>query len=147
MKPSGGFTLVEMAIVLVIVGLLLGGLLMPLSTQVEQRRIGETQKALDEINQALIGFAVANKRLPRPATSAMNGAENPVQCPTDTACSGFIPWTTLGVTKLDAWGKIIRYSVTPAFANANIALITVANRKVLTRDPGSRRDKLFDRTG
>jgi prepilin-type N-terminal cleavage/methylation domain-containing protein len=40
-----GFTLVEMAIVLVIVGLLLGGLLMPLSAQIEQRRIGETQKA------------------------------------------------------------------------------------------------------
>ncbi len=55
-----GFTLVEMAIVLVIVGLLLGGLLMPLSAQVEQRRIGETQKALDEIKEALVGFAIAN---------------------------------------------------------------------------------------
>lgn len=129
-----GFTLVEMAIVLVIVGLLLGGLLMPLSAQIEQRQISETQKALDEIREALIGFAVANRRLPRPATSATNGAENPATCPTDAACSGFIPWATLGVTKLDAWGKIIRYSVTPGFANANVTLITVANRKVLTRD-------------
>ncbi|MDP2785976.1 MAG: prepilin-type N-terminal cleavage/methylation domain-containing protein, partial [Sulfurimicrobium sp.] len=63
-----GFTLVEMAIVLIIIGLLLGGLLMPLSAQMEQRRISETQKTLDEINQALIGFAVANKRLPCPST-------------------------------------------------------------------------------
>jgi type II secretory pathway pseudopilin PulG len=108
---------------------------MPLSTQVEQRRIDETQKALEEIKEALIGYAVANKRLPRPATSATNGAENPAPCPNDAACSGFIPWTTLGVTKLDSWGKIIRYSVTPDFANADITLTTFTNRKVLTRDP------------
>lgn len=133
-KNRAGFTLVEMAIVLVIVGLLLGGLLMPLSAQVEQRRISETQKALDEIKEALIGYAIANKRFPRPATSATNGVENPATCANDAACSGFIPWATLGVTKLDAWGKIIRYSVTPAFANASITLSTVANRKVFTRD-------------
>lgn len=134
---QAGFTLVEMAIVLVIVGLLLGGLLMPLSAQVEQRRIAETQKALEEIKEALLGFAVANKRLPRPATNAMSGVENPATCPSDAACTGFIPWATLGITKLDAWGKIIRYSVTPAFANTNITLSTVANRKVLTRDPAT----------
>lgn len=133
-KPSG-FTLVEMAIVLVIVGLLLGGMLMPLSAQMEQRKISETQKALDEIKEALIGFAVANKRLPRPATSATDGTERATACTTDAECTGFIPWTTLGVSKLDAWGKIIRYSVTPAFANANITLpAAAANRKVLTRD-------------
>ena len=132
-----GFTLVEMAIVLVIIGLLLGGLLMPLQAQIDNQRIKETQKALDEVKEALIGFAVANGRLPRPATSATNGAENPATCPTDAACSGFIPWATLGVTKLDAWGKIIRYSVNPGFANANITLTTVANRKVLTRDGAS----------
>ena len=113
-KPSG-FTLVEMAIVLVIIGLLLGGMLMPLSAQMDQRRNSETQKALDEINQALIGFAVANGRFPRPATSATNGAER-TTCATEAECAGFIPWATLGVSKLDSWGKIIRYSVTLAFA-------------------------------
>ncbi|MBZ0095875.1 MAG: prepilin-type N-terminal cleavage/methylation domain-containing protein [Sulfuricella sp.] len=153
MKPTSfqqahsGFTLVEMAIVLVIVGLLLGGLLMPLSTQIEQRRISETQKALDEIKEALIGFAVANKRFPRPATSATNGVENPATCANDAACSGFIPWATLGVTKLDAWGKIIRYSVTPDFANASITLITVANRKVLTRDGAGATSYLIGQAG
>lgn len=110
-----GFTLVEMAIVLVIVGLLLGGMLMPLSAQMEQRRISETQKTLDEITQALIGFAVAKGRLPRPAISATDGAER-AACATEAECTGLIPWATLGVSKLDSWGKIIRYSVTLAFA-------------------------------
>ena len=54
---SGGFTLVEIAIVLVIVGLLIGGLLTPLAAQLEQRRGSETQKALDEAKEALFGFA------------------------------------------------------------------------------------------
>ena len=113
---SHGFTLVEMAIVLLIVGLLLGGLLMPLSTQMDQRKVGETQKVLEDVKEALIGFAIANGRLPRPATSFTNGVENPAACATEAACTGVIPWSTLGITKLDSWGKIIRYSVTPAFA-------------------------------
>jgi prepilin-type N-terminal cleavage/methylation domain-containing protein len=135
-KNASGFTLAEMAIVLVIVGLLIGGLLVPLTTQIEQRRVGETQKALDEIKEALIGFAVANGRLPRPATAFNNGAENPAACATEAACTGFIPWSTLGITKLDAWNKIIRYSVTPAFANAAFTLTTVATKTVQTRDNG-----------
>ncbi|MDP2154704.1 MAG: prepilin-type N-terminal cleavage/methylation domain-containing protein [Sulfuricella sp.] len=103
-----GFTLVEMAIVLVIIGLLLGGLLMPLSAQMEQRRISETQKALDEINQALIGFAVANKRLPCPSTqtdpaATDYGAEN-ASCSAAPIAEGYLPWKTLGVAELDAWG-------------------------------------------
>ena len=131
---SRGFTLIEMAIVLVIIGLLLGGVLMPLANQVEQRQISETQKALDEIKEALVGFAVANGRLPRPATSATNGAENATGCATDAACTGFIPWASLGVTKLDSWGKIIRYSVTPAFANSSFTLSTIATKTIQTRD-------------
>jgi prepilin-type N-terminal cleavage/methylation domain-containing protein len=127
-----GFTLVEMAIVLVIVGLLLGGMLMPLSAQMEQRRIGETQKALDEINQALIGFAVANGRLPRPATSATNGAER-AGCATAAECTGFIPWATLGVSKLDAWNHIFRYRVALAFTTT-FALTTAGNITVQTRN-------------
>ena len=49
------FTLIEMAIVLLIVGLLLGGLLPTLSSRVEQQRLGDVRKQLDEIEQALLG--------------------------------------------------------------------------------------------
>ena len=54
MKSPHGFSLIEMAFVLVIVTLLLGGLLVPFSTQVEQKRIAETQKAMEEIKEALL---------------------------------------------------------------------------------------------
>lgn len=131
-----GFTLVEMAIVLVIVGLLLGGMLMPLSAQVEQRRISETQKALDEINQALIGFAVTNGRLPCPATATIAsgaagaGIEN---LPTAAGCtggqSGVLPWSTLGVSETDAWNWRYTYRVSGQFSRTvdSARALTVAN--------------------
>lgn len=62
-----GFTLAELAVVLAIVGLLLGGLLMPLTAQYDLRRRQETEKSLADIREALIGFAAINGRLPCPA--------------------------------------------------------------------------------
>ena len=129
-----GFTLAEMAVVLVIIALLIAGMMLPLAAQQEIRARQETEKTLNDIRDALLGFAVANGRLPRPATSAVDGAENPALCGSDAACSGFIPWATLGVRKVDGWNKLIRYSVTPAFANATITLATIATRTVQTRD-------------
>lgn len=121
---SRGFTLVEMAIVLVIVGLLLGGLLMPLSTQIEQRRISETQKAMEEIKEALMGFAIANNRLPCPADpafatgAALAGQERAFA---GVACTGgnngVLPWATLGLNETDAWGRRYTYRVTNVFAD------------------------------
>ncbi len=139
-----GFTLLEMAIVLVIVGLLSGGGMTILSTQMEMRRVRETNALLEEAREALLGFAVAQGRLPRPATSKLAGAENTAACTDDTICTGFIPWATLGISKIDGFGKIIRYSVSPDFAGGANATppgtqtfnlsTSVATKTVQTRD-------------
>lgn len=136
-NKQSGFSLIELAVAMFILVLILGSILVPLGTQVEQRQTSDTQRILDEAREALIGFALINGRLPRPATSSADGAENPSVCATDAACTGFIPWTTLGTTKTDAWGKIIRYSVTPAFANSAFSyatLTTGATKTVQTRN-------------
>ncbi len=123
-----GFSLVEMAIVLVIIGLLLGGMLMPLSAQMEQRRVAETQKALDEINQALIGFAITQGNLPCPADPLLaSGAAGaglarpriaaPAGCTGGN--SGVLPWATLGVNETDSWGNRYTYRVTATFADTD----------------------------
>jgi prepilin-type N-terminal cleavage/methylation domain-containing protein len=67
LSRSSGFTLVELAMVLFIVSLLIGGLLMPLTAQNEIRGRQETDRALANIRDALIGFAAVNGRLPCPA--------------------------------------------------------------------------------
>ena len=74
--PSAhGFTLTELAIVLIIVGFLTGGLLMSLSTQQDMRNASDTSRQLNDATEALLGFAAANGRLPCPASNASNGQE------------------------------------------------------------------------
>ena len=136
MKFQHGFSLIEMAFVLVIVTLLLGGLLVPFATQVEQRRIAETQKAMEEIKEALLGFAIANKRLPCPdstmAASGINandGVEDP--CSAAMESEGNLPWATLGVSVADAWGNHFHYRVSNAFTGpGGFTLITTGTLNV-----------------
>lgn len=107
---SGGFTLTELAIVLLIIALLIGGLLVPLSAQVELRNANDTNKSLADIREALLGFTVSNGRLPCPANPTLaTGIED---C---TLIDGVIPWTDLGVPQLDAWGRRFTYHVTISF--------------------------------
>lgn len=127
-----GFSLIEIALVLVIVGLALGGIVSAIGPQLENKRVSETQKVLEEVKEALIGFAIVNGRLPRPATSATDGTEM-AACATDALCTGLIPWERLGITKLDSWAKIIRYSVTPAYTVAP-ATSTAGTKTVQTRN-------------
>lgn len=94
-----------------------------------------TLAVLVQAKEALTGFAAINGRLPRPATSSRDGRENVNLCATDQACSGFLPWVTLGVAGTDSWGKLLRYSVTPVLTIAPIASNTaIATRTVRGRD-------------
>ncbi|HYR06030.1 MAG TPA: prepilin-type N-terminal cleavage/methylation domain-containing protein [Gallionella sp.] len=127
-----GFSLVEMAMVLLIVALLLGSLLPTLSNQVEQQHMSETRKQLDEIQQALIGFTVINGRLPCPADGtiatgqanagmeATIGSGSAMTCANiaNNAAGGVLPWATLGISETDAWGRRFTYRVTAVFADA-----------------------------
>lgn len=130
-RKATGFTLVEIAMVLMIIGILLGGLLPTLSAQIDSQRISKTQKQLNEIKDAITGFAVINGRLPMPAcgtiaTGQTNaGIELDPALPASAAlCTSgvgdisVIPWTTLGIDETDAWGRRFTYSVTPAYADS-----------------------------
>ncbi len=95
-----------MAIVLLIVALLLGGLLPTISSQIEQQHRNDTRKQIEEIRQALFGYAIINGRLPCPTnqadpTNINYGSEDPLLCNTE----GYLPWKTLGVSETDAWGS------------------------------------------
>ncbi|HEX8405179.1 MAG TPA: type II secretion system protein [Duganella sp.] len=127
---QAGFTIVEIAIVLLIVGLMIGGLVGPLSSQLEQRRVGETVRAMDEAKEALMGYALRNSYLPCPAISATDGREDRV----GTVCNkrfGYLPWATLGVGRLDGWGRVLAYSVTPAFGDS-AAFFGMATKRDIT---------------
>ena len=84
-------------------------------TAMDGARQHRTALVLAQANDALLGFSAAYGRLPRPAISALDGHERRAPCPSDAACTGFLPWVTLGVAGNDAWGKLVRYSVTPEY--------------------------------
>ena len=116
---SRGFTLVELAIAIFVLALILGTILVPLSSQMNQRRVADSQRNMEEIVEALTGFAVANGYLPCPAVSATNGLEDRAAGVCNAGKrQGFVPWVTLGVSKVDAWGNLFRYSVTPAYSSS-----------------------------
>ncbi|WP_313950796.1 prepilin-type N-terminal cleavage/methylation domain-containing protein [Accumulibacter sp.] len=119
-----GFTLTELAVVLVIVALVVGTMLVPLSEQVDAGNRRDTRIAMAEIREALLGFAVVNGRLPCPAlattatTAAGAGLEVPTTPSVCTNAAGVLPWRTLGLEETDAWGRRYTYRVTQAFGRA-----------------------------
>ena len=143
-----GFTLIELAVALFVLMLLLGSIIVPLTTQVEQRKISDSRKVLDDARDALLGFAAANGRLPCPASAASNGNEG-----FDTGGSaangmcagggapngfhGFLPAATLGLTAtdsqgyaVDGWGieqNRLRYAVANQTVNGIANPLTTSN--------------------
>jgi type II secretory pathway pseudopilin PulG len=129
-----GFTLIELAVALFVLMLLLSSIVVPLTTRVEQRKISDTRRALDEARDALIGFAAANGRLPCPASGTSNGNESFAAggSTANGSCSnffdGFLPAVTLGLTAtdnqgyaVDGWGleqNRIRYAVSNQTVNS-----------------------------
>jgi prepilin-type N-terminal cleavage/methylation domain-containing protein len=72
-RPTGqsAFTLVELAIVITIIGLLLGPLLTLYSNQIESRKIRQTWENLETIRQALAEYQFATGHYPCPAGPAL----------------------------------------------------------------------------
>lgn len=160
MEQENGFSLVELAIVLIIVALLSGGLLISLSTSRDIALASETQKQLTSINDSLLGFAAANGRLPCPASATSNGGES--FCTGDASAAscgaeqlvpqdhgrcnnpfdGFLPARTLGITPTDAqgyavdsWNNRIRYAISTANDGTNYVFTGKDRLKIAWSSP------------
>ncbi|OQW68671.1 MAG: hypothetical protein BVN34_08275 [Proteobacteria bacterium ST_bin12] len=107
-----GFSLVEMAIVIFIAGILLTAGLKLLSVRVNSAQIETTTTHQDAIKQALIAYLGKNKRLPCPGNIA-DGFALPPPC---NSTSGIVPYSELGLDQaavLDGWENYFTYVITP----------------------------------
>lgn len=136
--PQLGFTLIEMAMVLFIVGLLMSGLLVPISAQFDRQNIQRTTQLLETTREALIGYVVANGYFPCPANPSPTPGNEGI--PDSSLCDdeGILPWRVLSVKGEDSWKKAFRYRVHEDFdedSNPANDLLTVKKiRELISND-------------
>ncbi|MDM8569305.1 prepilin-type N-terminal cleavage/methylation domain-containing protein [Thiotrichales bacterium HSG1] len=132
MNKYNGFSLIEMAIALAIIGYLISGLFKPMVLTADYKKINNTDKTLEQIKGALVSFAIVNNRLPCPArctkykkqcvkgsyNSSVIGIENSALCTKE----GYLPWADLGVGRYDGWNRPFRYRVDKNYSATNIKI-------------------------
>lgn len=130
MKPmrrvrAAGFSLIEVAVVLLVITILAGGVMFAVRVQLEQRQITETREALAEAQEALLAYAASNGRLPCAAQGPGpgDGQEQEANRPIGARCSaaalrGHLPWATLGIRGIDGWNRRLAYVVSAGLTAA-----------------------------
>ncbi|MEO5352578.1 MAG: type II secretion system GspH family protein [Magnetococcus sp. XQGC-1] len=132
-----GFTLIEMAIMLTIFGVLLLGGVEAIRAQTAKRKMEQGQAAVQEIQRALLGFVTAYGRLPYAANPASGtGVEEAART------FGLLPWNSLGVKPVDPWGHAYTYHVTGGYAVEGTFMTTSGS--LVVRNAGDTADMVTD---
>lgn len=114
-KRQTGFTLLEVSVTLVVLGILAAGGLMVTSHVSDINRYKLTQETMKEVNEAVQGFYVHMGHLPCPDIDGDGREDIATTSPfTCSATNGYLPHVTLGAGALgDAWGQPFKYAVYP----------------------------------
>jgi prepilin-type N-terminal cleavage/methylation domain-containing protein len=140
---SRGFTLVEIAVVIVVLGFLLAMIAGIATALIGQQRREVTRQRLAGVETALALFASQNKRLPCPADGRIPGptagAGTEVRSgggicqiggAANTQTHGVVPWQVLGLSEpdiTDGWGNRLTYRVAPELALDNAMDLTACD--------------------
>ncbi len=131
---TSGFTLIEMAIVLVVLGIIVSTAQTFYRDTIKTSEFVKIKAQLESINQALISFVIQNKRLPCADTDG-NGYEGTGASICGTAATnqtGAVPYKTLGMNQMAATQTDIskRNIIFGVYRNANASLILDADLAV-----------------
>lgn len=137
-----GFTLIEMAIVLVIIGLIVGAGVTTIVPILQSSKVNDATAKLNKIADALLVYGMRYACLPCPANGALatGGANNGQSldgggaavaagaCTANvcTTANGVVPWLALGLAEADItdpWGNRISYQLS---ANNTVTTCTGA---------------------
>jgi prepilin-type N-terminal cleavage/methylation domain-containing protein len=143
-QDDHGFSLLETALVLAIMGVVAGSLLPALGTWLEKETLQRSRRNMDAAEEAIALFVQRNGRLPCPAspigdpavgledalpqattTPKAEGEPAPEPAPAVSVCrrtQGILPYRTLGLPQLamvDGWSRPFRYAPEPALTMAD----------------------------
>jgi type II secretory pathway pseudopilin PulG len=99
-----------MSITLLVVGVLLAGIMVPLQSQVSQRKVEEARLALEQAREALLNYASEFGYFPCPADSVSGGQEPKGADHATGVCPsyhGFFPAALVGYTPVDSQGYAV----------------------------------------
>lgn len=124
-----GFTLVELALVLLVIGVVSSGLIIGIPQYLDQKKREVTTERFDLLLNVLSSYTQRHYRLPCPADTVDVGAvtrgmeRNGGDCLNTTSESamyaevqGVLPWRELGLSEsdvMDGWGRYITYKPAP----------------------------------
>ncbi|MCX7338617.1 MAG: type II secretion system protein [Alphaproteobacteria bacterium] len=106
-----GFSLLEVAIVLCIIGVISGVGLPALTTAIKQKRIHETESNMEQITASLAAYVMQNAKLPLAATPGASAEE---AGKSGDLAHGIVPYRTIGLserTAKDGYNRWISYGV------------------------------------
>lgn len=136
---SNGFSLIELAIVLAVIGLFVGGAIGAYGRWAEKQRYEQAVEDIEIAKKAIIGYAISNGFLPcSDISSAIEGNEDRTggQC-TALAAGEFrvLPYADLSVEGFDPWGTVYRYRAHPNYSDS-ANLFTLIDINGLTVNDG-----------
>lgn len=113
-----GFTLIEIAIVIFVLGLTANQIIPIIKITQERKVRALTQKELNELSEAIYGFLIINYRLPCPDTNGdFQEDYNGSQC---QSVKGNVPTVTLGTEQqTDYSGKPYQYEIVEKYGKSN----------------------------
>ena len=123
-----GFTLIEIAVVMVIIGILAGGSVSLIRVLSERKGRNETADYLKQVNQTLISFADINGRFPWADTNG-DGVEDV------GSSSGDLPFLTIQINPNDPYGRNLGYAVNTNMTTGNAATCNALRAGVVGQFP------------
>lgn len=125
-NKEGGFTAIEIVLVVAILGLLITGMFSQFQPVSRESREQETRARMERIAKALNNYVIKNGRLPCAGQVALPMGDDPpigvemgnysYLCKKDKRMEGIVPFRTLGLPEdmaKDAWGNYFTYRVSP----------------------------------
>jgi prepilin-type N-terminal cleavage/methylation domain-containing protein len=128
---AAGFTLIEIAVVIVVLSLLLAMIAGLGTAMVGSQRREATRQRLAGVETAIALFVSQHKRLPCPANGTLAGTDAnagkespdpPTGVCTGSQANGVVPWRALGLGEqdvTDGWGNRLTYRAAPDYVVAD----------------------------